>query len=348
MSNTLNIGVIGLGMGRSHIEHFQTHPDARVVAVADTNQTLLEERAEEFKIPQTYQDYHEMLAQEELDIVSIATPNSLHLPMTLAAFEAGCHVLCEKPMALNAKQGKQMLEAAEQARKRLMINFSFRFTPQSLALKHQVDAGVFGDIYYARTLWLRRRGMPRFGGWFGQKAMSGGGPLIDLGVHRLDLALWLMGYPKPVYVTGNCVHGIAAELAKKEGKAFDVEDFAAGYIQFDNGATLCVEASWASHIKEQELMETRLFGTKGGAHHYNLNEGYDFAVETYTEEHGFFYDKHLHPFPRQDAHNAMYHFVDAILNDMPHTATGAEGLIVMEILDALYNSAETGKPIPIV
>jgi len=347
MSKTLNIGVIGLGIGRNHVRDFLTHPYAKIVAVADTNKILLEERAEEFNIPHTYQTYQDMLAQEDLDIVSIATPNSLHLPMALAAFKAGCHVLCEKPMALSAEQGKQMLEASKKAGKRLMINFSFRFAPQSLALKQQVDAGTFGDIYYARTLWLRRRYIPRFGGWFGQKAMSGGGPLIDLGVHRLDLALWLMSYPKPVYVTGNCVHGIAAELAKKEGKAFDVEDFAAGYIQFDNGATLCIEASWASHIKELELMETRIFGTKGGAHHYNLNEGYDFAVETYTEEDGFFYDKHLHPFPRQDTHNAMYHFVDAILNDTPHIATGDEGLIVMEILDALYQSAATGQPVPI-
>ncbi len=349
MSKTLNIGVIGLGgMGRHHVRDFQTHPYAKVVAVADTNPTLLEEGAKEFQIAHTYQNYQEMLAQEDLDIVSIVTPHSLHLPMTLAAFEADCHVLCEKPMALNATQGKQMLEASKKAGKRLMINFSFRFTPQSLALKQQVDAGILGDIYYARTLWLRRRGMPRFGGWHGQKAMSGGGSLIDLGVHRLDLALWLMGYPKPVYVTGNCVHGIATELAKKEGKAFDVEDFAVGYIQFGNGATLCIEASWASHIKEQQLMETRLFGTKGGAHHYNLNEDYDFTVETYTEEGGFFYDRHLHPFPRQDAHNAMYHFVDAILNATPHIATGEEGSIVMEILDALYQSAETGKPVPIL
>jgi predicted dehydrogenase len=347
MSKTLNIGVIGLGMGRHHVKHFQSHPYANVVAVADSNPTLLKERVQELQISKTYLDYQEMLVREDLDIVSIATPNNLHLPMTLAAFEAGCHVLCEKPMAVNTSQAQQMLDASKKAGKRLMINFSFRFKPQSFALKQQVDDGVFGDIYYARTLWLRRRGMPKFGGWFGQKALSGGGPLIDLGVHRLDLALWLMGYPKPVYVTGNCVHGIATELAKKEGKAFDVEDFAAGYIQFENGATLCVEASWASHIKEKELMETRIFGTKGGAHHYNLNEGYDFAVETYVEQNGYYYDMHLHDIPVRGVYDARYHFVEAILNDTPHIATGEEGLIVMEILDALYKSAEIGKPVQI-
>jgi predicted dehydrogenase len=321
------------------------HPDAEVAAITDINQEALERWAEEYQIPRTYQDYRQMLEKETLDIVSIAAPNHLHRPMSLAAFDAGCHVLCEKPMALNASEGRTMLEASQKAGKRLMINFSFRFIPQSMALWRQVESGMLGEIYYARTAWLRRRGMPGFGGWFGQKALSGGGPLIDLGVHRLDLALWLMGYPKPVYVIGNCVHSIAKELAAQEGKLFDVEDFASGYIQFDNGATLCLEASWTSHIKEKELMETRLFGTKGGAHHCNLDEGYEFDVETYFEKDGDQYDMKLHHFPATPSHNSMYHFVDAIINGQPHIATGEEGLIVMEIVDALYQSAATGKPV---
>ena len=345
MNDPLRIGVIGLGIGRSHIEGFQMHPDAEVVAAADIDQEVLGRWAEEYQISRTYQDYQQMLGEETLDIVSIATPNHLHLPMSLAAFQAGSHVLCEKPMALNASEGRTMLEAAQKAGKRLMINFSFRFKPQSMALWRQVKSGMLGEIYYARTAWLRRRGMPRFGGWFGQKALSGGGPLIDLGVHRLDLALWLMGYPKPVYVIGNCVHSIATELATQENKLFDVEDFASGYVQFDSGATLCLEASWASHIKERELMETRLFGTKGGAHHYNLNEGYEFEVETYFEKDGDQYNMKLHHFPATPSHNSMYHFVDAIINDQPHMGTGEEGLIVMEILDALYQSSATGKPV---
>jgi len=143
------------------------------------------------------------------------------------------------------------------------------------------------------------------------------------------------------------MYTIANEIAKKEGKAFDVEDFAAGYIQFENGATLCLEASWATNIKEQELMETRLFGTKGGAHHYNVNEGYGFEVETYFESNGSHYDMKLHNLPVKESHNYVYHFVEAIVHDQPHIATGEEGLIVMEILDALYQSSELGRPVQI-
>lgn len=347
-NDMMHVGVIGIqGIGRSHLRGFQRHPQVNVVAVADANADAAAQAAKEFQVERHYADYQEMLAKERLDIVSIGTPNFLHHPMTIAALQAGCHVLCEKPMAMNAAEAKEMLAVAKQAGKRIMIHFSYRFTPPSLALKQQVEDGMLGQIYYARTTWLRRRGFPKFGGWFGQKQHSGGGPLIDLGVHRLDLALWLMGYPRPVFVTGNCVSPIGAELAKKEGKAFDVEDFAAGYIQFDNGATLCLEASWASNIKEKELMETRLFGTAGGARHYNLHEGYEFAAETYFEKNGHHYDMALHDMPKTDEHNPMYHFVDAILNDAPHTATGEEGMIVMEILDALYRSAATGQPVRI-
>jgi len=347
MEKILKVGVVGLGMGKSHIKGFQLHPQAEVVALADLNKDLLAQQSQEFQVAAQYEDYREMLAQEHLDVISIATPNFLHLPIALAAFDAGCHVLCEKPMALNTAEANTMLTAARQAGKRLMINFSYRFTPQALALRQQVDDGVLGQVYYARTVWLRRHGIPRFGGWFGQKKLSGGGPLIDLGVHRLDLALWLMGYPRPVSVIGNCVQAIAGDLARQSGKQFDVEDFAAGYVQFANGATLCLEASWASHIKEQELMETRLLGTKGGARHFNVNEGYDFQVELYVEKHGMHYDLTLHDFPKQPTHNPMYHFVDAIVKDQPHIATGEEGVIVMEILDALYQSAATGQPVQI-
>ena len=347
MSKKLNVGVIGLGMGRQHVKGFQSHPLAKVAALADLDKELLNATAREYEVKNTYRDYEEMLQKEALDIVSIATPNHLHLPISLAAFEAGCHVLCEKPMALNAAEAKTMLAASQKADKRLMINFSYRFLPQSLALRQQVAEGVLGQIYYARTVWHRRRGIPKLGGWFGQKQYAGGGPLIDLGVHRLDLALWLMDYPQPTYVVGNCVHEIGAEIAAQAGKIFDVEDFAAGYIQFANGATLCLEASWVANIKEQELMETRLFGTKGGARHYNLREGYDFAVETYLAKEGFHYDVQLHDFPAGPSQNAMHHLVDAIVTNQPHIATGAEGLIVMEILDALYHSAETGQPVQI-
>jgi predicted dehydrogenase len=342
----LRIGVIGLGMGSAHIRGYKTHPDAEIVAIADVDAHKLAKVGDEHGVAKRYASAEAMLDKERLDIVSVVTPNKFHAPLTIAALEKGAHVLCDKPMAMNAGEARQMLAASKKAKKRLMINFSFRFAEQSQALKRVVDDGVLGEVYFGRTIWHRRRGMPGFGGWFGQKALSGGGPLIDLGVHRLDLALWLMGHPKPTWVMGSAYAPIATAAAKAENKAFDVEDLATGTIKFENGATLIVEASWAANIRERELMETRLLGTKGGLVQRNKNEGYEFEAELYVEKCGCQFDMALHP-PVPAAHNAQYHFVDAILKDTPHTATAEEGVLVMELLDAIYKSAELGAPVRI-
>jgi len=340
----IRVGVIGLGMGRHHIAGYQTHPDAEVVAIADLDEARLAEIGDQYGVPNRYATAEEMLAGEALDVVSVATPNKFHRSLTVAALEAGCHVLCEKPMALNAAEAREMLAAAERANRRLMINFSYRFGEQSQALKERVDAGELGEIYFGRTVWHRRRGLPRFGSWFGQKAISGGGPLIDLGVHRLDLALWLMGYPKPVWVMGGAYNPIASALALEQGVEYDVEDLAVAMIRFENGAMLEVEASWAANVQERELMETRLLGTKGGLVQRNLNEGYEFEAEIYVERAGAHYDMKLHAPPRRRT-NAMRHFVESIVKDVPHIATGEEGLLVMQILDAIYESADKGEPV---
>ena len=344
----IRVGVVGLGIGRHHIRGYQSHSAAEVVAIADLDEARLAEIGAEYGVEQRYTTTEQMLSEAKLDVLSVATPNKFHKPLTLAALDAGCHVLCEKPMAMNAGEGRDMLAAAEKASKRLMIDFSYRFSEQSQALKAQVESGILGEIYFARTLWHRRRGLPRFGGWFGQKSMSGGGPLIDLGVHRLDLALWLMGYPKPVWVLGSAYNPIATALAKEQGVEYDVEDLAVALIKFDNGATLELEASWAAHVKEHEWMETRLFGTRGGLVQRNKNETYEFEAELYYDQFGRQYDLKLHPQHRRPAEsNAMYHFIESIVTDTPHIATGEEGLLVMEILDAIYASAERGAPVHI-
>lgn len=346
MPEKLRVGVIGLGMGRHHVSEYQKHPQVEVVAVADMSAVILEEIATRFNVPGRYTDAEEMLANEKLDIVSVATPNIFHRNLTISALQKGAHVLCEKPMAMSAAEAQEMLNAAQAADRRLMINFSYRFTEQSMALKAQVDAGVLGQVYFGRTVWHRRRGMPGFGGWFGQKALSGGGPLIDLGVHRLDLALWLMGYPQPVWVMGSTFNHIGSALAKKQKKAFDVEDLAVGMIRFANGAMLEVEASWAGNRKETEFMETRLYGTKAGLVQRNLDETYKFEAELFTEQNGSHFDYKLHP-PYQPVQSAMYHFVESILNGKPHLAGGREGFLVMQILDGLYRSAAEKQPVAI-
>lgn len=342
----LRVGVIGLGMGRYHIAGYQAHPAAEVVAIADVDEARLKEIGDQYGVPGRYHTAEEMLRAEKLDIVSVATPNKFHAPLTIAALGAGCHVLCEKPMAMNAGEAREMLAAAKVAGRRLGINFSYRFTEQSMALKREVDSGLLGDVYFARTIWHRRCGFPGLGGWFGQKSLSGGGPLIDLGVHRLDLALWLMGYPQPIWLMGSTYNHLGSALAAERGAQYDVEDLATGFIRFENGATLEIEASWGAHIHERELMETRLLGTRGGLVQRNCDETYKFEAEIYTDRNGSQFDVKLHP-PEQHIESAMYHFVDAIVKGQPHIATGEEGLLVMQILDAIYQSAAEGRPIRI-
>ena len=343
---SLRVGVVGLGMGRHHVKSFQSHAHAEVVAISDLDAERLVKVGDELDIETRYTDAYEMIAQESLDIVSIATSNKFHKPLALAAFAAGANVFCEKPMAMNAVEAQEMLAAGRAAKRRLMINFSFRFTPQSRSLKREVDRGTLGEIYYGRTVWMRRNGMPGFGGWFGQKALSGGGPLIDLGVHRLDLALWLMGYPKPTWVLSRTYDHLARERAAAAGAAFDVEDMAVALVTFENGASLELVASWASHIKEGELMETRILGTQAGLVQRNVGEGYEFEAEVYMERDGAQYNLRMHH-PASSDTESMHQFADSVYNDTPHMATGEEGVVVMQLLDAIYASAERGEPVKI-
>ena len=340
----LRLGVVGLGMGRGHIRQYQSHAGAQVVAVADLDETRLAAAGEEFGLDKLYNDAEEMFAKAKLDAVSIATPNKFHCPLTVAAVEHGLHVLCEKPMAMTLAEAEQMKAAADKAGLNLMINFSYRFSNMSYALKQQVDAGVVGDIYFGRTVWHRRRGMPGFGGWFGAKALAGGGPLIDLGVHRIDLALWLMGHPEPKSVSGSTYNVIAKERAKREKKHFDVEDLACGLVKFHNGATLVVEASWALNTNEPEHMVTALYGTKGGLVQKNTGGGYNFVAEIYPEEGGNLFTKALDnavvPAP-----SSMHEFIDSIIEKRPPLATAEHGVKVQKILEGLYRSAAEGREI---
>ena len=344
MSSKLRIGVVGLGMGAWHAQGYQEDGRAEVVALCDLDKSRLEETACKCGVSEVFTDAEEMFRKVSLDAVSIATPNKFHAPLTIAALRRGLHVLCEKPMAMTVREGERMVAAAEQAKRNLMINFSYRFSDMSYALKQQVEAGVVGEIYFGRTVWHRRRGIPGFGGWFTRKELAGGGPLIDLGVHRLDLALWLMGYPEPVAVSGAAHNVIAKELARKQRKAFTVEDLACGIVKFANGATLMLEASWAVNINEPEHMVTLLCGTKGGLVQKNVGGGYEFTAELYTEEGGNLYTKKLDQ-ALSPAPSAYTEFISSILEKRPPMATGDQGVKVMKILEGIYKSAETGREV---
>ena len=344
MGKTVKIGVIGLGMGSGHVEGFQAHPQAEVVAICDQNEARLREKAEKYGIRHTFTDAETMLQSCKLDAVSVATPNAFHAPLTIAALTRGLHVLCEKPMAMTVAEAEAMLAAARKRRKNLMINFSFRFLPMSMALKAQVEAGVLGDIYFGRTVWHCRRGFPGFGGWFGQKALAGGGPLIDLGVHRIDLALWLMGYPEPSVILGSSYEHLARLEVERRQQAFDVEDLACGMIKFRNGATLLVEASWAANTDEPEHMETKLYGTKGGLQQRNYDGGYKFKAEIYTVEDDHFFTKRLEG-SQADVPTSYREFVDSILEGRDPQASGEDGVKVMKVLEGIYRSAQSGREV---
>jgi predicted dehydrogenase len=344
MSKPIRIGVIGLGIGGGHADHFKKLAGCEVAALADLNADRLNAVGEKLGIAARFTDAEAMMDKAGLDAVVVATPNKFHAPLTLAALKRGLHVFCEKPMAMTVAEAKAMKAAAAKARRRLMIDFSYRFSPMSVALKSQVDAGVVGPIYFGRTVWHRQRGMPGFGGWFGNKELAGGGPLIDLGVHRIDLALWLMGHPEPVSVSGSSYNVIAKRIAAEQKKLFTVEDLACGIVKFANGATLIVEASWALNVHEPEHMITSLYGEKGALTQKNVGIGYQFQAELMTEEKGCLFTKVLArntcPVP-----SAQEEFLACIREKREPSASADDGIRVQKILNGLYESAEKGREI---
>jgi predicted dehydrogenase len=352
MSRKIRVAVIGLGMGQNHAADYSACKDAELVAVCDIDPVRLKEQSAKRPGVKTYTDYREMLDKEKLDGVSVAVPNDLHRPITCEALSRGLHVLCEKPMALNAGEAKAMRDLARRKHLKLMINFAYRWVPQARVLKGFVDAGELGEIYYGRTRWMRSRGAPDLGTWFTDKSRSGGGPLIDLGVHRIDFALWLMGFPEVSTVTGSAYYHLAREAARVQKKKCDIEDLAAAFIRFKNGATLVVEASWDMHGERFEDQLTELYGTKGGIVQRNVGEGCGaYSVSAYEMK--LFKDLHgrlVEVTPKirpQPGETSCAHFVDCIVHDREPAASADHGVYVMKILDAIYESAATGREVKV-
>jgi predicted dehydrogenase len=330
-------------MGRGHARAAAADPRVDLVALCDINPDRLSPYCTELEA-QGFADHKKMLSTAKPDIVSVALPNHLHKPITIDALKAGAHVICEKPMAMNTREAERMLQVAEDAKRHLMINLSYRFTGEAQALKKVVDAGTVGDIYFSRTSWHRTRGIPGFGGWFSTKKLSGGGPLIDLGVHRIDLAMWLMGHPRPVTVSAATYDHIGKRLAKEQGKTFDVEDLGVAFIRFENGATMQLEISWAINCERRDEMTTWLYGTKAGLVHRNT-EGYNFEALLFGEWNGQYVSSRLMHVPKP--RNSMNHFIDVVVDGATPVVTAAEGVNVMRILDGIYKSAEKGKEIKV-
>jgi predicted dehydrogenase len=344
MSERVKVAVIGVGMGKAHAEHYQRCPEAELLALCDRDANRLAEVAGILGVRQTFTDYNELFRLPGLQAVSVALPNFLHAPVTIAALNAGLHVLCEKPLALNAAEAAEMVSAAHRAGRRLMVHFNTRFNETSRLVKQAVEAGELGDIYFARALWHRNRGIPGMGGWFTQKELAGGGALIDIGVHRIDLVLWLMGFPKVRSVSGAAYSHLGQQMASRQGKTFNVDDLTVGFIRFENGASLTFEISWAAQAEKREDMCTHLMGTQGGAIIRNIDEGYHMEVRLLKDVGGALVEAtpmtHL---PGMES--AQAHFVRCIQSGRETLAPGEQGLAVMRVLDAIYESASTGREV---
>lgn len=338
----IKTAIVGMGMGRHHLAGYLKHPSAEIVALVDLDEATAREVGKPVPGARIYSNYREMLKQEQPDLVSIAVPNFLHEEITCAALEAGAHVLCEKPMSVNVESALRMRAKAADAGRKLYINFSQRFSPFARTARGLVDANKLGHIYHAYCQWTRRDGFPRFGGWFGQKKLSGGGPLIDLGVHRLDFVLWLMGPIKPVTVSGITHNRIGQARGKSQGKAFDVEDLAAGLIRTDTGASILFEVSWAGFQVKTEQQVLRLMGEEGSL------EGGSGIHGDYTLS--YCHDIAGHPFnstlanPGTDA-TSYEELIRCLVANEDFPSTAEDGIRLQIILDCLYESACTGREV---
>lgn len=327
-----NVAVIGLGWpGREHLKGYLANDKAKVVAVCDMNTDLAKQLAAEHGI-EAYGDHRKMLKEAGVDAVSVCLPNFLHAPVSLDVLKAGKHVICEKPPALDAKQARKMAATAKAKKLTLMYALCQRFSAETVLAKDFIDKGELGEIYYARAVYHRRRGIP--GGsrsWFVDKARSGGGALIDIGVHALDCAWWLMGTPKPVSVSG-MAFGKFAHLAA-EGTTFDVDDSAFALIKFANGAALQIECSWALNLPGGSTIQ--IAGTAGGATMSPL--------KIHTERNGVQID--IDPeVPGRDAFAGQTaHFVECIQKRKTPLVSAEHGVQLMQMLDGIYQSSVTGK-----
>ncbi len=346
---TLKIGIIGNGgiCKGAHIPAYLEDSRAEIVAVCDK----VKEKAEFIKEnyypnAKVYTDYKELLKNEDVECVDICTSNYMHSIIAVDAFRAGKHVFCEKPDAIDVSEALKMKKASEEAGKVLMVMRNNRFVDASKYAKKYIEDGKMGAIYAGRCGWQRRRGIPGKGGWFTTKEKSGGGPLIDLGVHMIDLAIWLMGNPTPVAVSGNTYckfadtntsDSVNSDFGSKvENGTFDVEDLAMGLIRFDNGAVLQIEFSWASNIKEEKRF-VELRGEKSGLTWEDNN------VEIYTEVDGQLLD--IKPAGKNDHRghkNNLVHFLDVVLDGAKPCYEPQQGVDMIKILCAIYESAKTG------
>jgi predicted dehydrogenase len=351
----LRVGVIGAGVGSLHLEGYAKLPRVEIVALAGLDDARVQELAARYAIPQTYHDYEDLLTAPDIDAISVCVPNALHAPVSIAALQGGKHVLVEKPLADSPAAGAAMIAAAAANDRVLMVSFNHRYRGDVQWIRRYIETGALGRIYYAKAHWMRRAGIPQLGSWFGSKQHAGGGPLIDLGVHMLDIALYLLGEPQPRTVSGSTysefgprgLKGSTSRIPPEVRLPYDVEDLATAFIRLDGGATLLLEASWATHGAAGDDFGVTLYGTEGGVELMVHNYGYENTVRVFTDLEGAPTD--LTPrLPRGGGHvEVIANFVAAILDGAPPIPSAADGLRCAEIIAACYESAAAGHEIDV-
>ena len=348
MTTKLRVAIIGAGWpGQQHARVVRSSKAAVLEALAEPNDERAAEFTETFCPRKVYQDYSDLLGDPGVDAVVICLPNHLHFPATLAALRAGKHVLCEKPPTLN---GAEMRVLQEEAEKRELVYFfsrQFRFTPAMRLARDLISRHELGTIYFAEAVWVRSRGIPSgLGGWFTERKRSGGGALIDIGIHALDSAWYLMGTPRPVSVTAavfqNFKHLVQTPI-------FDVEDAAFALIRFENGAVVQLKTSWAGNLTDEipkgsvfgrELNNCTIYGSKATI---RLN-----PLTLFRDQDGTLLDQPLEPRDNTDSFELqMQNFVDAVTGRAVPTNSALQAVYLMEMLDAIYLSSSARREVPI-
>jgi predicted dehydrogenase len=353
---SFRVAFIGAGtiVRVGHIPNFQRLPNVETVAVCDVNEARVQELAAATNVPQTYTDYKEMLAEVKPDITVIATPNVFHKPMSIDALKGGSHVLCEKPLALTYADAQEMFAVAKANNKILTVGTHYRWSDPVQMAKAHAKAGFFGRIYAARTVWHRRSGIPGYGSWFTNKDLAGGGGLLDIGVHALDRALYVMDYPEPVRVSGALfselgprglgLGGWGSDIFKPDANTrFDVDDLAWAFVRFANGAVLQFQVSWA--VNYADTFGAEIMGTEGGAYIGDRDK-----VELYTTLNGQKADIKLEV-PRNPANSyqkQVENFVRHLGGDSEaEIVTPEQALTSVRIVDGIIRSAQSGREVEV-